>query len=56
MLLLRPKLLKKFKVSNGKLFKDRKTHFNITTIFNMYILIIKIKNIKFYAEGITIKL
>jgi len=56
MLLFRPKLLKKLKVNNRKLSKDRKTHFNTTAIFNIYIPIAKIKNIRFYAEGLAIKL
>jgi len=56
MLLLRPKLLKKLKVSNRKLSKDRKTHFNITATFSIYIFIIKIKSVRFYAKGLTIKL
>jgi len=54
--LFRPKLLKKLKVSNGKLFKDRKTYLNVTAIFGMYIFIIKIKGIKFNTEGLTAKL
>jgi len=55
-LLFRPRLLKKLKVNNRKLFKDRKTHFNVTAIFNIYTLIIKTKSIKPYAEGLAIKL
>jgi len=56
MLLFRPRLLKKFKVSNGKLFKNKKTYFNITAIFNTYTPIIKIKGVRFYAEGLAIRL
>jgi len=56
MLLFRPKLLKKFKVSNRKLSKDRKTYFNVTVIFSIYTPIIKTKDIRPYAEGLTIKL
>ena len=56
MLLLRPRLLKKLKVNNKKLSKDRKTHLNITATFNTYILIIKTKGIRFYIESLTIKL
>jgi len=56
MLLFRPKLLKKLKINNRKLFKDRKTHLNVTATFSIYIPIIKIKNIKFYAEGLAIRL
>ena len=54
--LFRPRLLKKLKVSNGKLSKDRKTHLNIIAIFNIYILIVKIKSVKFYIESLTIRL
>ena len=46
MSLFRPKLLKKLKVSNRKLFKDRKTHLNITAIFNIHTPIIKTKGVK----------
>ena len=56
MLLFRPRLLKKLKVNNRKLFKDRKTHFNATAIFNMYTPIIKTKSIKPNVEGLTAKL
>jgi len=56
MLLFRPKLLKKLKISNKKLSKDRKTHLNITAIFSMYTLIIKTKGIKLNAKGLTIRL
>jgi len=55
-LLLRPKLLKKLKVSNRKLFKDRKTHLNITAIFSTHTSITKTKGIRFYVESLTIKL
>jgi len=55
-LLFRPKLLKKLKVSNGKLFKDKKNYFNIIATFSIYIPIIKTKNIKFHAEGLIIRL
>jgi len=55
-LLFRLKLLKKLKVSNGRLFKDRKTPLNITTIFNTYTLIIKTKGIRFYAKGLAVSL
>jgi len=56
MLLFRPKLLKKPKVSNKKLSKDRKTHFNVIVIFNIYIPIAKTKSVRFYIEGFIIKL
>jgi len=55
-LLFRPKLLKKLKVNNRKLSKDRKTHFNTIAIFNIYIFITKTKSIKFNTEGLAIKL
>ena len=55
-LLFKPRLLKKLKVSNRKLSKNRKTHFDITAIFNTYTPIIKTKNIKPYAESFTIRL
>jgi len=56
MLLFRPRLLKKLKISNGKLFKDRKTYFNVIAIFSIYIFIIKIKGIRLNIKGFTIKL
>ena len=43
-LLLRFKLLK-LKVSNRKLFKDKKVYFNTTATFSIYILIIRTKGI-----------
>jgi len=55
MLLFRPRLLKKLKVSNEKLFKDRKTHFNIIAIFSMHTSIIKTKDVRFYTESFTAK-
>jgi len=54
-LLFRPRLLKKLKVSNRNLSKDRKTYFNITVIFSTHTLITKIKGVKFYAESLAIK-
>jgi len=54
--LFRPRLLKKLKVNNRKLFKDIKTHFNVIAIFSTHILIIKTKGVRFYAEGFTIRL
>jgi len=56
MLLFRSRLLKKLKVSNRKLFKNKKTYLNITATFSIYTLIVKIKGIRFYAEGLIIKL
>jgi len=56
MLLFRPRLLKKLKVSNGKLSKDKKTHFNAITIFSIYIPIIKTKGVKPYIKGFTASL
>jgi len=55
-LLFRPKLLKKRKVSNRKLFKDKKTHLNVIAIFNTHTFIIKTINFKFYAEGLAARL
>jgi len=55
-LLFRPKLLKKLEVNNKKLFKDRKTYFNIITIFSTYTPIIKTKNIRLDTEGLAIRL
>jgi len=55
-LLFRPKLLKKLKISNGKLFKDRKTCLNVIAIFNIYTPIIKTKGVKFNAEGLAARL
>jgi len=54
-LLFRPRLLKKLKVSNRKLSKDRKTYFNVITIFSTYTPIVKIKSIKPYIESLAIK-
>jgi len=56
MLLFRPKLLKKLKVSNRKLFKDRKTHLNVIAIFSIYIPIIRTKGVKLYIEGLATSL
>jgi len=56
MLLFRPKLLKKLKVSNKKLFKDRKTHLNVTAIFNTHTPIIKTKGVRLNVEGLAVKL
>jgi len=55
-LLFRPRLLKRLKISNGKLFKDKKTYFNAIAIFNTYTPIIKTKGVRFYAKGLTAKL
>jgi len=55
-LLFRPKLLKKLKISNRKLSKDRKTYFNVTAIFSIYIFIIKAEGVKPNTEGLTIRL
>jgi len=54
-LLFRLRLLKKLKVSNGKLSKDRKTYFNVTTIFNIYTPIIRTKGIRPYTESLAVK-
>jgi len=53
--LFRPRLLKKLKVSNRKLSKDKKTHFNITATFNTHIPIIKIKGIRPYVKSLITK-
>ena len=55
MLLFRLRLLK-LQVSNGKLFKDRKTHLNITATLAIYILIIRTKGIRFYIISLIIYL
>ena len=55
-LLFRPRLLKKLKVNNRKLSKDRKTYFNATAVFSIYTLIIKTKSVKLYAESLTTRL
>jgi len=54
--LFRPRLLKKLKVSNGKLSKDRKTHLNVITTFNTHTLIAKTKGVRPNAEGLAIRL
>ena len=46
-LLFRLRLLK-LQVSNGKLFKDRKTHLNITAAFTTHTPIIRTEGIRFY--------
>jgi len=56
MLLFRSKLLKNLKINNRKLFKNRKTYFNITITFSIYTLIIKIKGIRLNAEGLAARL
>jgi len=56
LLLFRPRLLKKLKISNEKLSKDRKTHFNITATFSIYTPIIKTKGVKPSVEGFTARL
>ena len=53
--LFRPRLIK-FQVSNKKLFKDRKTYFNITTTFTTHILIIRTKGIRSYIVSLIIYL
>ena len=47
----RPRLLK-LQVSNRKLFKDRKTHLNITITFTIYTPIIRTKGIRFYTVSL----
>ena len=54
MLPLRPRLLKSLKAYNGKLFKNRKTYFNITTTFRVHTLIIKTKGVRPYTVGLII--
>jgi len=54
--LFRPKLLEKLKVSNKRLSKDRKTHFNIIATFNIYTLIVKTKGVRPYIKGLAISL
>jgi len=54
--LFRPRLLKKLKVSNEKLSKNRKTDVNAIAIFSMHTLIIKTKGVKPYTKSLTIKL
>ena len=53
--LFRPKLLK-LQVSNRKLFKDRKTYFNITATFATYTPIIRTKGIRSYTVSLIIYL
>ena len=55
-LLFRPRLLKKLKVSNKKLFKNRKTLLNTTAIFSTHIPIIRTKSIRLNAEGLAARL
>ena len=55
-MLLRPKLLKKLKVNNRKLSKDKKTHLNITATFNIHTPITKTESVKPHAEGLTARL
>ena len=55
-LLLRPRLLKSLKAYNKKLFKKKKTYFNITTTLRVYILIIRTKGIRPYIVGLITRL
>jgi len=48
--------LKKLKVSNRKLFKDRKIYFNVITILSMDTPIIKTKGIRLNAESFAVRL
>ena len=54
-LLFKPRLLK-LQINNKKLFKDRKTHFNITTTFTIYTPITKTKGIRSYIISLIIYL
>jgi len=56
MLLLRPRLLEKLEVSNRRLSKDKKTHFNAIATFSTYTLIAKTKGVKFYIESLAASL
>jgi len=56
MLRLRPRLLEKLEVNNRRLSKDKKTHLNITAIFNIHIPITKTKSIRLYVKGLAISL
>jgi len=56
MSLFKSRLLKKLKINNRKLFKDRKTYLNAIIIFNTYTPITKTKGVKSHAESLTIKL
>ena len=50
---LRPRLLK-LQISNKKLFKNRKTHLNITATLATYTPIIRTKGIKSYTVSLII--
>ena len=54
--LFKPRLLKSLKSLQWKLFKDKKTHFNITATLTIYILIIKTKSVKSYIVSLIIYL
>ena len=52
---LRLRLLK-LQISNGKLFKNKKTHFNTTATLTIYTPIIRTKGIRFYIISFIIYL
>ena len=54
MLPLKPKLLKSLKACNRKLFKNKKTYFNITATLKVHTLIIKTKGVRPYIVGLVI--
>ena len=56
MLLLRPKLLKSLKAYNRKLFKNRKTYFNITVTLKAYALITRTEGVRLYVVGLIARL
>ncbi len=52
--LLRLRLLKSLKAYNRKLFKNRKTYFNITATFKVYVPVIRTKGVRPYIIGLVI--
>jgi len=52
---LRPRPLK-LKISNRNLLRIGKAHFNVTAVFNTYILIIRTKGVRFYTMSLIVSL
>ena len=53
---LRPRLLKSLKAYNRKLFKNRKTYFNITATLRAYALVIRTEGVRPYIVGLIARL
>ena len=53
---LKPRLLKSLKAYNRKLSKNRKTYFNATAAFRVYVLVIRTKGVRLYIVSLIIYL